>query len=147
MVSTAYPRRSLGCAIAVIYGLGDSLAQAIHLCCGAVAYCRIGGSDGADVFRLRALLALRCVVLDTLVVVEVLVAVAADGGEVDEHVLAAVVGRDEPEALLAVEPLHCALCHLLCSPSVEPCCPRTPCAWLVVRVTALDGAERRQTQL
>src|SRR4051794_19555407 len=58
------------------------------------------GSDRADVLRLRALLALRGVELDALVLVEALVAGSGDGGVVDEHVLAAVIGSDEAEALL-----------------------------------------------
>src|SRR4051812_218219 len=73
------------------------------------------GSDRADVLRLRALLALRGVELDALVLVEALVAGSGDGGVVDEHVLAAVIGSDEAEALLAVEPLHSALCHVVLS--------------------------------
>src|SRR3954447_3460067 len=69
-------------------------------------------SERADVLRLGALLALRDVELDVLTLVEALVALRLDGGEVDEHVGAAVRRRDEPEALLGVEPLHGALCHL-----------------------------------
>src|SRR5664279_133757 len=70
-----------------------------------------GTSDGADVLCLRALLALRGVELHSLVVVEALVTVAADRGEVDEDVVAAAIGCDEAEALFAVEPLHGALGH------------------------------------
>jgi hypothetical protein len=32
---------------------------------------------------------------------------------VHEHILAAVIRLDEPETLLAVEPLHGALCHVV----------------------------------
>src|SRR4051794_18185036 len=69
------------------------------------------GSDRADVLRLRTLLALGHVVLDALVLLERLVAVALDGGVVAEDVGAAVVLGDEAETLLRVEPLHSALCH------------------------------------
>src|SRR5436305_5305239 len=68
--------------------------------------------DGADVLRLQALLALRDVELDVLPLVEALVALNLDGGEVDEHVRTSVGRSDEAEALLAVEPLHGALSHL-----------------------------------
>src|SRR5436305_8076348 len=68
--------------------------------------------DGADVLRLQALLALRDVELDVLPLVEALVALNLDGGEVDEHVRTSVGRRDEAEALFAVEPLHGALSHV-----------------------------------
>src|SRR5687767_8094531 len=70
------------------------------------------GLDGDDVLRLRALRALRDVELDPLVLVEALVALRLDGGEVDEDVGTAAVLRDEAEALLGVEPLHGTLCHV-----------------------------------
>src|SRR4051794_36415997 len=66
-------------------------------------------SDRADVLRLRALLALGDVELDALRLVERLVAAPRDRREVAEHVGAAAVLLDEAEALLRVEPLHCAL--------------------------------------
>src|SRR5690348_16198869 len=68
-------------------------------------------SDSAHVLSLRALRARRGVELDTLVVVEALVALADECGEVDEHVLASVVGRAEAEALFTVEPFDSALRH------------------------------------
>src|SRR4029453_5213668 len=52
-----------------------------------------------------ALLALAGLVLDPGPFVEGLVALAGDLREVDEQVLAALVGRDEPVALRSVEPL------------------------------------------
>ena len=70
------------------------------------------GLERLNVLGLRALLALRGVELDALVLVQALVTLAGDGGVVDEHVRAAAVGGDEAEALFAVEPLHGALCHL-----------------------------------
>src|SRR5207248_10939542 len=102
---------------AVAFGLGDSLAEADDARAVRLGHRRLPapwparGLERADVLRLRALLALGGVELDALVVFEALVAVAADRREVDEDVLAAVVRSDEAEALLAVEPLHCALCH------------------------------------
>src|SRR6266404_1403041 len=63
-------------------------------------------SEGADVLRLRPLLALRDVELHALTLVEGLVALRLDRRVVDEDVSAAVGRRDEAEALLAVEPLH-----------------------------------------
>src|SRR3954466_3822697 len=85
-------------------------------------------SDRPDVGGLRALLALRHVELDALVLVERAVAVGLDRREVHEDVGAAAVLCDEAEALLSVEPLHRALRHAvsswdacrpaLCGPSV-----------------------------
>src|SRR2546421_4746355 len=75
---------------------------------GRSAYTDSG--DDAYLLRLRALLALRDFELDALPVLERLVAVHLDRGEVDEPVLPPV-DRDEAVALLAVEPLHGALCH------------------------------------
>src|SRR3954453_7390883 len=69
---------------------------------------RSGGADGVG---LRTLLALDDLEGDPLALVEALVAVHLDGRVVDEDVLAAVDG-DEAEALLGVEPLHGALCHV-----------------------------------
>src|SRR3954451_13372152 len=74
-------------------------------------------SDGADVLRLRALRALRDVELDLLVLVQGLVALGLDGRVVHEDVVAAVLLRDEAEALLGVEPLHGALSHCSLTPS------------------------------
>src|SRR5947209_9893981 len=79
-------------------------------------------SAGADLVGLRALLALDDLEGDPLALVEALVAVHLDGGVVDEDVLAAVHG-DEAEALLGVEPLHGALCHVR---SHVSCCGRPP---------------------
>src|SRR5215475_15366651 len=66
--------------------------------------------DHTNLFRLRALLALGDLELDARAVVERLVPIHVDGGEVDEDVLP-TVDRDEAVALLAVEPLDSALCH------------------------------------
>src|SRR5690606_8948669 len=38
-------------------------------------------------------------------------ALGIDRRKMDEHVRAAVFGRDEPEPLRVVEPLHCAVLH------------------------------------
>ena len=70
-----------------------------------------GFSDRTDVLGLRALGAPGDVVLDPLVVLEASVPVSLDGGMVDEDIRCAVVGGDEPIALVRVEPLHCSLSH------------------------------------
>src|SRR5689334_121126 len=72
----------------------------------------VGLRSGADAGAgLRALLPLGHVELDALTLFEGLVPVHLDGRVVDEHVLTAVHG-DEAVALLGVEPLHGALCHV-----------------------------------
>ena len=53
-----------------------------------------------------AMLYLFDVELDALLLLEAAEAAARDGGVVNEHVLALVIGSNEAEALLAVEPLH-----------------------------------------
>ena len=68
---------------------------------------RVGGSDHADVLRLVTLAARADVELDGLALVEGLVALGLDVGEVHEHVVAIFTG-DEAEALLSVEELHSA---------------------------------------
>src|SRR4029077_8006566 len=69
-------------------------------------------SEWADVLRLRSLLPLGRVELDLLVLIQRPVARTRDRGEVDEHVCRSVIGGDETEALVGVEPLHCSCCHL-----------------------------------
>src|SRR2546423_14906453 len=106
---------------------------------GRSAYTDSG--DDAYLLRLRALLALRDFELDALPVLERLVAVHLDRREVDEHVLPPV-DRDEAVALLAVEPLHGALCHgalphfdVLGLPTTEP----HPGAGAAARFRCLPG--------
>src|SRR5690606_239303 len=70
-----------------------------------------GCSDRAALGGLRALLALRHLELDLLVVLEGAVARTLDLAEVREQVLAAVVGGDEAEALFSVEPLDGSSSH------------------------------------
>src|SRR5690606_23915015 len=72
---------------------------------------RSARSQRADVLRLRALRTLRDVELDLLVLVQRAVAARLDGRVVGEHVSAAVLGGDEAEALLSVEPLHGSNSH------------------------------------
>src|ERR1035438_6522167 len=64
-----------------------------------------------DVRGLGALLALGHFEADALVLVQCTEAATLDGGVVDEEVSAALVGGDEAEALLGVEPLDGTLCH------------------------------------
>src|SRR4051794_38802622 len=68
-------------------------------------------SGNANVLSLGTLGALGEVELDLLVLVQRLVAVCLDRGEVNEHVLAAAVLSDEAEALFSVEPLDSTLSH------------------------------------
>src|SRR4051794_37509042 len=82
---------------------------------------RAENSGAADCVGLRTLLALDDLEGHPLALVEALVPVHLDGRVVDEDVLAAVDG-DEAEALLGVEPLHGALCHV-CS---HVSCVRSP---------------------
>ena len=53
--------------------------------------------------------------LDTLDLLGGAEAASLDLGKVHENIFRAVVRGDETEALVAVEPLHSSLCHLLTS--------------------------------
>src|SRR6476620_1161654 len=75
----------------------------------------LGHSDGGDSHRLGALGSLLDLELDALVRLEGAEAAALDLGKVHEDILRAVIRGDEAEALVAVEPLHSSLCHLLTS--------------------------------
>src|SRR3954447_23312885 len=67
-------------------------------------------SEGLDRVRLHAALAGAGRELDPLALLQAAVTtVVGDRGEVHEHVVPAVVGLDEPEPLLRVEPAHGAL--------------------------------------
>src|ERR1700722_9791755 len=68
-------------------------------------------SDRTDVLRLRSLLPLSRVKLDLLVLIQRPVTGARDRGEMHEHVRRPVIGGEEAEALIGVEPLHCSCCH------------------------------------
>src|SRR3954469_4734512 len=72
--------------------------------------------DRRDVHGVRALGPVLGVVADLRALSEGLEAIAGDAGVVHEQVLALIVGRDEPEALLVAEPLHGSSCHLYCPP-------------------------------
>ena len=75
--------------------------------------CLVIRLERANVLGLRALLALRDVELDPLVLLQAAVTAGLDRGEVDEDVLPSVIDADEPEALVRVEPLDCSLRHAL----------------------------------
>src|SRR5687768_7220957 len=66
-----------------------------------------------DVRRRRALLALRHVEGDLLAVLQRLEAGALDRGVMGKKILAAVIRRDESEALRIVEPLHGTCSHVI----------------------------------
>src|ERR687889_506468 len=95
----------------------------------------------ADVLGLRTLGALGQVELDLLVLVERLVAAGLDRGEVDEDVLAAAVLRDEAEALVSVEPLDGALCHVH-----FPCSCRGHCALTLLKTSTCADVQRTEDQ-
>src|SRR3954469_25723375 len=65
-----------------------------------------------DVRGARALGALLDLVLELVVILQRLETRRLNGGEVHEEILAAVVGRDEAEALLVVEPFNGTCAHL-----------------------------------
>ena len=67
-------------------------------------------SDHADVLRFLALPTGCDVELDALTLVEALVAVALDVGEMNEDVVT-LLARDEAESLFCIEEFHCSLCH------------------------------------
>jgi hypothetical protein len=64
-----------------------------------------------DVGRLGALLALRDFEADALILVQRAESAALDGSVMDEEIGTTLVGSDETEALLSVEPLDGALSH------------------------------------
>jgi hypothetical protein len=68
-------------------------------------------SDDSNVPCLRSLAAFADLEFDLLALVKASIALTGDVGVVNEHVLAAVGGRDEPVPLLAVEKLDCASSH------------------------------------
>src|SRR5882762_1286799 len=75
------------------------------------------GLDWLHVLCLEPLGPLRHVEADLLAFRESAKTLRADGRVVAEDVLAAIVLRDEPEALRIIEPLHCTGCHALLSQS------------------------------
>src|SRR4051794_11681962 len=71
-----------------------------------LAAARVWRLQRRDVGGLRPLVAGLGVIGDLRALGERLEAAGVDGAVVDEEVLATVVGRDEAEALVVVEPLH-----------------------------------------
>src|SRR3954452_25353426 len=74
--------------------------------------CVLPQSDGYHVRRLGTLLALTGFVGDLCALDEGLEPSAGDRAEMDEDILAAVVGGDESISLRIVEPLHGSGCHI-----------------------------------
>src|SRR6476620_11694590 len=68
-------------------------------------------ADHRHVGGFHALLALLCLELDLLTLLQVPVTASGDVGEVDEEVGAPVLGGDESEPLRSREPFHCASGH------------------------------------
>src|SRR5205085_1206973 len=83
-------------------------ATAAEPAAAAATTARLSAAEPRHVLRGGALLPLHDVELDALAFVERLEAAALNGRVVHEQVFAAVLGRDEAEALVVVEPLHCA---------------------------------------
>src|SRR4051812_32590062 len=79
--------------------------------------------DDPDVRGLRALRALAELEFDLRTFGQRPEAIAGDAGEVDERVLASVIGRDEAETLLVAEPLHDTSSHLTAL-LLDPACAR-----------------------
>src|ERR1700690_3929168 len=76
-------------------------------------------SDDSDVLGLLALPALCHVELDALALVEGLVSVTLDCGEVNEHVVTLLAG-DEAVTLFGIEELDRALCHEILVSDTRP---------------------------
>ena len=83
----------------------SALADRLTSCCWKLTRSGTVESDHPNVLGFLTLAAGGNVELDALALVEGLVAVALDVGEVDEHIVA-LLTRDEAEALLGVEELH-----------------------------------------
>ena len=85
----------------------------------AMQFCEVG-LEGLDVRGLEALGSLGHFEFNRLAIVQRLIAISHDRGEMDENVLTALA-LDEAEALAGIEPLHCSLffthcCTLFCQP-------------------------------
>jgi hypothetical protein len=66
------------------------------------------GLEGLDVGGLEALGSLGDFKFNRLAIIERLIAISHNRGEMDENVLTALA-LDEPEALAGIEPLYCSL--------------------------------------
>src|ERR1700733_13181395 len=93
-------------------------------------------SDRTDVLRLRSLLPLSRVKLDLLVLIQRPVTGARDRGEMHEHVRRPVIGGDEAETLIGVEPLHCSCSH---EPTSSICHPLRDVAAPTASLPVLDS--------
>jgi hypothetical protein len=71
------------------------------------------GLEGLDVGGLEALGSLGDFKFNRLAIIERLIAISHNCGEMDENVLTALA-LDEPEALAGIEPLHCSLFFTHC---------------------------------
>src|SRR3954447_3958920 len=99
-------------------------------------------SEGLDRVRLRTPVTSAGGELDPLPLLQAAVTpVVGDRGEVHEHVVPAVVGLDEPEALLGVEPPHRAL-RAAATPPVVAAVPRRGLPAIVPGRRATPTAQR-----
>ncbi len=69
--------------------------------------------EGLDIRSLQALGALGDFEFNRLAIIQRLIAISHDRGEMDEYVLTALA-LDEPKALAGIEPLHCSLFFTHC---------------------------------
>jgi hypothetical protein len=72
-------------------------------------------SARTDVGRLLAFPTGRCGVLHSLTVLQGLEALAGDLGMMDKQILTTIIGSDEAETLLLIEPLYDTSCHVVFS--------------------------------
>src|SRR5262245_24019835 len=102
--STTSPSNSIFSSLSAICRPPSKVMPCARIGRTAVSHHERLRGDRGHVGRLGALLTLAGLVLDPGSLVEGLVALAGDLREVDEQVLAALVGRDEPVPLRSVEP-------------------------------------------
>jgi len=104
--------------------------------------------EGLDVRGLEALRSLGYFEFNSLAIVQRLIAISLNRGEMDENVLAALA-LDEAEALAGIEPLHCSLFFthcvtLFCQPNLR--LSITKLSYLVPREPLLGEFVRRRVK-
>src|SRR3954451_11246847 len=132
--STSWSLSSL--TLNIVFGRASSISPSISIFSSLPME---PGSDGPDVHRLGALVARLLLVLDLGVLGQRLEALAVDARIVHEQVAVTLVGGDEPEALLVVEPLHGPGRHMRSPPcrSPRPVLQRT--SGTTARLRFVDG--------
>src|SRR5215212_7605522 len=119
-----WPRTSCplsSCTLNMVLGRASTISPSISIFSSlGTAVVRL---DGADVHRLRPLVAGLFLVLHLRVLGERLEAATVDPGVVDEQVAVAVIRRDEAVTLLVVEPLNGSGRHVIAPSCVCPAGP------------------------